>query len=365
MTAGEGLRVLEAEGDDLRRWHSLLDDWPAREVFAHPEYLRLFTCPGERPTCFVFSSSSGVLVHPTILRDLRALAFWTDEAAWDVLAPPFGYGGPFVIAADDRVQLFRAFFTSFREWAADTHVASEYHAFNPKDDQEVPYPGQVLARAPTVLRATDLSKDAIWLDYKGSVRTDIRNARQLDLAIEDDLEGQRVAEFLSVYESTMDRNEAASQYRLTLEFLQRLNEQLKGYYAYFHCLERDHVISTELVLVSGDSTFFFRGGTLGERLRTRANHLLKHRIIEWSHEQGKRFYLLGGGNSAEDSLFKYKRSFAPHGVRKHRAGTWVLEPELYQRLVSARRSHEAGEGRSWSARPGFFPEYRAPAAEGS
>src|SRR6266508_3300359 len=47
-------RVLDASvPGELSAWLALWERWPGREVFAHPEYVRLFARPGDRAVCAV------------------------------------------------------------------------------------------------------------------------------------------------------------------------------------------------------------------------------------------------------------------------------------------------------------------------
>jgi hypothetical protein len=82
---------------------------------------------------------------------------------------------------------------------------------------------------------------------------------------------------------------------------------------YFHVQLEGEIVSTELIVLNDDRTCFVGGGTRRQHLRTPANLLLKHTIVEWSRQQGYRYYLLGSGNSEEDSPFKYKRAFRARG----------------------------------------------------
>lgn len=354
-------RVLEAEGSQRREWLQLLDSWPGREVFAHPDYLTLYRKPGDMPICLVFSCPEGRVIHPLILRDLRATDFWgsSGEVLYDTVAPPYGYGGPFVDGGIDPASLLKPFFEEYEQWARSLNVVSEYNTLSPKMEFEVPYPGVVEIRAPTVVRTLG-EPDSVWNDYKGSVRTDVRFAERAGIYIEIDQTGERLDDFLDVYTETMQRRGATANYFLTEVFLQEFNRTLQGHYVYFHALREGRVVSSELVLISNDSTFFFRGGTRADALRVRANLLLKHHVILWSIQQGKRAYLLGGGNTADDSLYRYKLSFAPRGARSLKVAKWIFNHSRYDELVVARRAHEEARGNRWIPNPGYFPEYRAP-----
>jgi len=354
------IKVVQSHGPERDEWMRRLDDFENSEVFAHPGYLGLFDQPGHNSVCLFFECDAGRAMYPITLRDLRCLPYWEGEELFDALSPPYGYGGPFVDGDYDTV--CTQFFAAYNEWANDNGLVSEYITFSAKQNYALPYPGDVVERMPCVVRATDMEQDPLWMDYKGSVRTDIKNARRQGVTVEVDTTGQHRSEFLAIYESTMDRRQAAQSYRMDNDFLARMEAAIPGYFSYFHARHEGEIVSTELVLISGDSTFFFRGGTFREKLRTRANLMLKHEIIEWSRQNGKRFYLLGAGNSETDALFKYKRAFSPRGVQPLRVGKWAAQPEACKRLEAARSDYEQGLGNSWTPRTGFFPAYRAPGA---
>ena len=87
--------------------------------------------------------------------------------------------------------------------------------------------------------------------------------------------------------------------------------------------------------------------------------MLKHEVGEWGRGAGHRAYVLGGGYTHLDGIFRYKLSFAPSGEVPFRAGCWVLDPDGNSALVEDRRAFERAGGNDWSPRPGFFPTYRA------
>ena len=80
-------------------------------------------------------------------------------------------------------------------------------------------------------------------------------------------------------------------------------------------LSEGRVVSTELVFVAAEHVYSFLGGTLTEALELRANDLLKHEIIRWARDAGRKTFVLGGGYGAADGIFRYKLSFAPKGAR--------------------------------------------------
>ena len=314
---------------------------------------------GERPLCLEYRSPLGHVIYPVLLRDLSACEFAGPPARrlYDVVTPPYGYSGPFAVCGTLTAELLQRFFAVYADWARATGAVVEYCTFNPKPESGAShrfYPGKAEARTETVIRSLDLDRDGLWSDYRGAVRRNIRAAAKKGITVEQDFDGVFIGEFLEIYQETMDRNSALTGYRLNREFLERFGESLRGYYVYFHARQNGRIITSELVLISGDSTFFFRGGTRTGALQTRANVLLKHEVIFWSKAQGKRHYLLGAGMEPGDSLYRFKLSLAPRGSRPLWVGKWTVRPEVYTELVEARKAFESGRGTQWEPTPDYY-----------
>jgi hypothetical protein len=111
-----------------------------------------------------------------------------------------------------------------------------------------------------------------------------------------------------------------------------------------------------MLLGTGSS---FLGGTLESVCSLRPNHLLKYEIIRSLRDQGLTHYVLGGGPTPRDGVFRFKRSFARRGVVDFKVGEQVHDPIAYEALVQHRSLRAAAEGRSWKSAPEFFPAYRA------
>jgi hypothetical protein len=330
-------------------------------AFASPDYLELFTRQGERAACAVYRSDGAVVLYPFILRRLSAPPFADvhGEPHLDMVSPPFGWGGPLVVAGSPELS---DFYRRLEVWARDCGVVSEYVTFPPTAPPPAAYPGEVTRKMDSVVRSLAESPETIWLDYKDTVRRCIRRAERDGVRIEIDPDGRRADEFLSVYAATMDRRTAGDDYQLSSDFLRRLDAGLRGAFAYFHAMLGGRLVSTELVLLAGTVTLFFRGGTLAEAFPARPNHLLKHHVILWSRERGQAHYVLGGGNRDDDDLLRFKLTFAPSGARPLNVGRWVIDPAAYDRLVKARERYETERhGALWRPSPSYFPRYRAPA----
>jgi CelD/BcsL family acetyltransferase involved in cellulose biosynthesis len=322
--------VFEVLTADDPRWLELWQAWAEREVHAHPEYVRLYEEDGTRALCAV---AGGVLY-----------AFLLRSDPVDVVTP-YGYGGAFRTGEADA----DAFWRAFDAWAVEQGAVSELVRFSLFPERLLPYPGEREPRLVNVVRDLEPPADELWMDYEHKVRKNVNKARRSGLRVEIDETGARLDDFVRLYEHTLDRRDASSRYRFPRSFFERIRDELAGHFAFAHVLEGERVVSSELALLSATSAYSFLGGTDEAAFELRPNDLLKVELMLWAKEAGKRRFVLGGGQQSDDGIFRYKRSFAPHGLVPFELGMRVLRPEVYEELT-----RRAGRPRD----PGFFPAYR-------
>jgi hypothetical protein len=157
----------------------------------------------------------------------------------------------------------------------------------------------------------------------------------------------------------MNRLGAPQKFYFTKSFFETLIAELPNQVLFFHALHNQHVLSTELLLISENHLYPFLGGTLEEGRSLRANPLLRHGVNLWGIAQGKQHVILGGGYlSEQDSLLCYKQRFAPNGSVSFNVGTRIYDSHSYQALIEKRASWEHEQGNQWSPSLKFFPAYR-------
>lgn len=340
---------------DAQQWLAHWRNWPDREVFAHPEYVKLYASSQCRALCAAWTGGAAGVLYPVLMRELGSDLSYTGLSAPCVdLVTPYGYGGPFAWGGRDLDPAVREFWPAFDQWATSQHVVSETIRFTLFRDTVLAYPGNVEPRMRNVIRRLDLTEEELWKDYEYKVRKNVRRARESGVTLVEDT-GQRLDSFLRIYRNTMDRREAGSSYYFPESYFRTLQQNLPGSFRYFHAVLRGEPIASELVLVSERNVYSFLGGTDEAHFQCRPNDLLKHEIILWSKRVGKRCFVLGGGYGHEDGIFRYKSSFAPNSVLPFALGWRILMPEAYADLVKRRQSADP----TWAPRTDFFPQYRS------
>jgi CelD/BcsL family acetyltransferase involved in cellulose biosynthesis len=223
----------------------------------------------------------------------------------------------------------------------------------------VPYPGQVEVLQPNIVRSLDLNEQALWADVDHKVRKNVKRARACGVVIERDDTGRHLSAFAAIYESTLKRRGASTDYFFPHSFFEKLHASVPGQFMYFHARSADVVVSTELVLISADRVYSFLGGTQDNAFHLRPNDLLKYEVTLWAKREGKQAFVLGGGHTPGDGIFRYKKSFAPRGVTPFRVGKRVLNRPTYDALVESRGAYAKRLGQEWVPKADYFPAYRA------
>lgn len=355
--------VLDArDADDVAAWVELWQQWPDREVSAHPAYGRLFVADTDVLFCAVYTTpDGGAALYPFVSREITQTLEGAEEGEVlrDIITP-YGYGGPFAWGLSDADEASADFWSQLDQWLRDHNVVSEFVRFSLRQEALLPYPGVQTSRMKNIVRSLDLDEDALWMDLAHSVRKDVKKARRSGITIAVDESGEDLDEFMRIYAGTMKRREAGSWYYFPKSFFEAINSELRGQFAYFHAYLDGRIVSTELVLVSETSVYSFLGGTDSSAFEFRPNGLLKYEVIRWAQERGIQRFVLGGGAAPGDGIERFKRSLAPNGAIDFVTGERVLQPSLYARLVAARRAQFADEGKDWPETSNYFPAYRMP-----
>lgn len=355
---GATVEFLDAsEPQERKRWIETWSAWPRRDIMAHPDYVRLFARPGDRAVAAVLRTAAGGILYPVLVRPLAGEPWAEPGARGCDLTTAYGYGGPFQWGA--AASEAREFWTQFDAWAAAQGAATSFARLSLFSDELLPFNGDVVPNGPNVVVRVDVSKDALWSDYRSEARRSVGIARERNVAIQFDPTGERLDEFLAVYTSTMDRRGASSGYYFPRSFFEAFIQNLAGHFTFVHAVAGGRVISSEILLLSAEHAYSYLGGTLAEGFALAPNYLIKHESFLWCQEHGRKAVVLGGGYQPNDGILRYKQRFTRAADRAFMLGRRIFDPEASGRLVERRREWERGQGREWSPAADFFPAYRA------
>ncbi|ADY27195.1 methicillin resistance protein (plasmid) [Deinococcus proteolyticus MRP] len=321
-----------------------------REPFAHPAYVSLFAKEGDQPIALLWEEGGTVLL-PLVLRPLPAEL--AGGAEWRDAVSPYGYGGPFGETAD-----WAGFYAALLEWMNREKVLTAFlRASLEQRPPELSQTGyEALHLSDNVVVDVRRPEEEQWKHFEHKVRKNVNKARRAELRVEIQPDFRHLDAFLDIYHGTMQRRDAGEWYYFERPFFQTFEDEMPGSFVLAEVFdEAGQMVSTELVLQSDRFLYSFLGGTRQEAFAHAPNDLLKFAVIEYGREQGKEGYVLGGGYTPGDGIFRYKKAFDSDGVQPFFGVRLLADAEQYAALAMA-RAQAVGE-----LQPQFFPAYRAPA----
>lgn len=285
--------------------------------------------------CAAMVSKSGdAILYPFVRRNVSSRFNGIAFTGLHDTTGLYGRGGAVGRVDED---MLAAFHQGLASYFSEMNVFCSFDRFHPVMANERLAPAEETIMNVGDFVIVDLRPEMTEVEksFKQSVRKDIRKAERNGVRCFHEGGNDHLEDFLAIYTETMDRNAAGKFHYFSQDFFSRLVEFVGGQFLFFYAVAEGRIVSCELVLHHGLYAHSFLGGTLAEALPLAANPLLKFSILTKMKALGCHHFLLGGGVSPNDGIFKFKRAFAPQGIYPSRVGGAVWKPETYRDLPEA------------------------------
>jgi lipid II:glycine glycyltransferase (peptidoglycan interpeptide bridge formation enzyme) len=194
------------------------------------------------------------------------------------------------------------------------------------------------------------SPDTIWSNISSKNRNVIRKAIKNEVKIYNGRFPEIYEKFISIYNSTMEKDDAEDYYYFEPEFYSSLLEDLPQNAQVFWAEKDKHVIAASIMLAANGRMNYHLSGSVREYSSLAPTNLLLYEAALWGTANGyKTLYLGGGVGSGEDSLFRFKRAFNKGELKHFYNGKKIHDIEMYNSLKKMRKETNGN----------YFPEYRA------
>lgn len=300
---------------------------------------------------FIYEEGENLVYYPFFKRII-------DGSTYFDITTQFTFGGPLFKISENRDGFIKNFRLAFSDYCNDDRIVSELIRFHPFINSDVLLTNYVEIKNVNNGIFMDLEKTAEQIkgDYHPKVRYQINKAIRNGYTIEFSNELKYLDHFFSIYEHTMERNDANfSFYFLNKEFLKLLLEQLKDNFEFIFIKKEAVYVSTELVLFSDNFAHGVIGGTLKEFFNEHPHRLLRHGLTLHYLEKNQTKLALGSGVTSGDGVFEYKKKFNPSGEYQLRMGMKIHNQEIYNELVHKRKQNYPDKELNLN----FFPLYRS------
>jgi hypothetical protein len=268
-------------------------------------------------------------------------------------ASPYGYAGVYaspLLSEADRTRAWAETMEELRELG----VVSVFLRHSPLVPQAPDHAGAVIMvdRHPTVMVQIQ-SPEAMWDALLGRCRTAIRkaNAAGVTASVREAVPADLLAgsDFRTLYEQTMGRRGAAASYLFDDGYYSRLAAALGPDLLVAEARAANgKALSACLLMQHSRFLHYHLSGSSADGLQVGANNLMLWESCLFARGRGVEVFHLGGGLTADDSLYRFKSSFGgTRGV--FRATGIIVDPGAYRLLSHARDELEGAA---------YFPAYR-------
>lgn len=336
--------------DQVEQWDSIVRSFKNYDVYWLNGYVKAFKLHGDgEPLLFYYEKNGtrgiNVVMKRDVAKDKRFMNRIPEGEYFD-FTTPYGYGG-WIVEGDSIDDLFEA----YSSWIERNGIICEFVRFHPMlQNHEKCIDFYDIVQLGEVVHMNLFSPDEIWENITSKNRNMIRKAKKNGVKIYNGHFPEMYDTFRSIYNRTMDKDNAEQYYYFDEIFYTSILEDLP-YNAQIFWAEKDsQVIAASIILASNGFMNYHLSGSLREYSSLAPTNLLLHEAALWGNSNGyKTLYLGGGVGSGEDSLFKFKRAFFKGELNHFFIGKKIYDKSRYDSLVSINGNIDSA----------YFPKYRA------
>ena len=334
-------KVLTNSEKDMNLWRDYYLHLPYKAVYHSPDYLRVLEGHfGETRELFIYERENDYIYYPYLKKRISELPFAKSASInlknyWDINSSWY-YGGPLASSKTAKENMFLEFKKSFREYAYQNNIVSEFIRFDANLKNYLYYlPELIEFNRETVF--VDLKKDLheIWSDFTSANRRAIRKSQkseyQINIVEKDDVE--RWKEFCNIYNSEMRRKDAPQHLYFEESFFFSLKNKMSGNVKLLTVEKQGELCGGFIIIFDDYFAFHFLSASLPKYWPDRINNLLFYEAILWAKDNGCTIFDFMGGRAG---VFRFKTNFSS-SRRKFYTYRSVHNKEIYNKLAKLYR----------------------------
>ncbi len=341
-------------------WSAMLSQLP-HDVYHLPDYVVLDAQRTQTfPEAFLLQEDDKIFFAPYLLRSCVDITDSLATEVYDVISP-YGYSGILMSKAALKNPEFPDFaLQQFLRTLQERNVCSAFLRLHPilsekftKVFQSFP----LSENGETVSIDLTLDEDKIWAQTRRGHQSTINKCMRLGLIARTVPIAEYLAEFIAIYEETMNRVKAEDGYYFSRDYFEGLLKLEDKVHLGIVEFENE-IVSACLFFESCGIVQAHLGGTKTEFLKHSPFNLLLHYMRLWAKARGNQYLHIGGGvGGKQDNLYTFKSGFSK---QRHEFFTLrsIVDPQRYQVLMQC-RAKALNKSVEDLQRSQFFPAYRA------
>lgn len=314
-------------------WNHYLDVFlpKQRDIYYTEEYVRLYETNTEKAVCFVYTDGDSCFLMPFLRR-----TFEFDTHVYFDFETAYGYGGP--IYNTDDTDFIHDAWQSLIDYAHTHDYVCGFVRFHPLLNNQKCFEdfGQLYYDRKTI--AMDLSGgiDATWMnEIHTKNRNVIKKGEKNGLHFIVDEQMEHIADFIKLYNATMDKLNAEDFYYFSDNYYNQLRDTLRN--RYLGLVEYEgRFVAGALFFYSLPYGHYHLAGSDQSILNLSPNNYLLWNAAKELASRGVQLFHLGGGTDGNEnnSLYLFKRKFSKSEYQ-FSFGKLLFNPTLYNCICSA------------------------------
>ena len=331
------------------KWDEIVTSFADYDVYYLSGYARSFYVHGDGEPQLLYYMSENLRAIYVYMKRKTAI-----DGVYDSITP-YGYGGVLFDGEVNESNLL-AFRDEFLRKMQEENIISDFVRYHPVLGNAVCMKSisQVIDLGNTI--AMDLtSPEVIWTNITSKNRNTIRKAQKNNIQIHHTDDYSIFQSFISIYNKTMDRDNADEYYYFQEDFYKAIFDRLKGNFQVFYATLDGQIIAASIILYANKQVHYHLSGSLIEYRHLAPTNLLLYQVALWGCENGFKTLHLGGGlGSGNDNLYKFKAAFNRNSGLQFSIGKQIFSQELYDKLVNLRLQQNP----NFNLESKYFPLYR-------
>ncbi|MBM7610254.1 hypothetical protein JOD29_003533 [Lysinibacillus composti] len=306
------------------------------DIYFEPEYGQLYEKMEQgKLEQFHFKNDVGSIYYQFIKRPIDISI---DNNKYYDIVTPYGYGGPLIIDCNEKykTKLINDFKVEFQKYCNEKSIISEFVRFHPVLDNARDFKSMYKIEGIRKTVGTNIYEfeDPIESEFSKSARKSIRRALNSQVSFKVTEKPTSLRNFIEIYYSTMDRNDASNYYYFDDEYFSSCLKIFKDQIILVEVIYDEKVIAAGFYFVYGKFVHAHLSGTLKEYLHLSPAYIIKYATAVWAIENNIQLIHYGGGtsNSEHDPLYQFKKKFGRNTEYEFCVGKKIWDEEAYEKL---------------------------------
>lgn len=342
--------------EQVQQWEDIRERFREADVYYTNGYVRGLALHGDGNPIMAYYSCDGLEAVNVVMKrdiaDFKPLRNICSPGQWYDSTTPYGYGGMLLQGENISENQIRQAAEAYTRFCVRERIIDEFVRFHPLNQNAVygKYFYDLSLCGPTVAIPLH-SEEEILSQMKPTHRNRLRKSMKLGIQIRFSTDLEDLSVFRSIYEETMQRDNAQLYYYFEPEVYETWFKNLENHIVLCEAVFEDEVIASAIMLYGNGRMHYHLGGTKTKFLSFSAYNQLMYEAAKFAFQHGCTQMHMGGGLGAQmDSLYQFKKKFAPKvDDCTFYIGRRVYNYEMYNILINAREL---------SGATSYFPAYR-------